>query len=207
MDDYKKITIWENRRRVKLLNEYKVLVSTYFNNIEQSDLSLNVRENEKAKQIRTGINKNLDRIHSFIVLAGINPRINYYPPPAVGGLVVNIDTVNDIFNLHHFQIGPQQLLDFIDRAIGIYENDKRNSLLRTRNPLFWLGLIIDYIVSLPFKIIGYIGFDQNKIESSNIGKIVKGIFYLIVFFSSFLAVLKYLGYLEKFRLLIQRWIK
>jgi len=203
MNDYKKITIWGNHKRVKLLNEFKGLIITYFNNIEQLDWSLNVRENEKAKQMRTEINKNLNKIHSFIVLAGVNPEINYFPPPAVGGVALDIDVVNDIFNLHHFLIDPQQLLDFIDRAIGIYENDRLNSLLRTINPLFWIGLILDYIVSLPFKIIGGIGFDQKKIESSNIGKIVKGILYLIVVFASFLTVLEKLGYLEKLRLLIQ----
>jgi len=148
---YKKISIWENRKRLKLLNEFRNLVITYFNNIE-SDL-FNLRENQQAIEARRKINLLIDKVHFIIRSAGILPLMYYSPPPAVGGLAGNIDLIYNIFNLYRFKIEPQYLLDFIDRAIGIYENDKFNALLRTLNPLFWISLILDYIVSLPFKFV------------------------------------------------------
>lgn len=203
MSYYKKITIWENRNRTKLLIEFRSLVVTYFKNMHIKGFFFDVVENKKARQVRIEINMILDKIYSFILLAGVNPTMPYYPPPVVGGLARNIDMILNIFDLHRYQIKPQQLLNLIERSIGIYENDRLNALLRTVNPFFWLGLILDYIVSLPFKVIGKIGFNQEKIESSITGKIIKGIFYLITFLASFLAVLKYIGYLEKFMSLIQ----
>lgn len=203
----KKITLWENRKRAKLLIDFRGLVVTYFDNLEHSRFGLGVRENEEARQVRSKINMSLHKIHSVIISAGVNPIIYYSPPPAVGGLTENIDLMHNIFNLHRFKIGPQELLDFMDRAIGIYENDRLNALLRTINPLFWLGLILDYIVSLPFKVIGKIGFDQKKIESSIMGKFIKGALYLIMVLAAFLTVLEKIGYLEEFISLIQGWIK
>jgi len=207
MSYYKKITIWENRNRTKLLIEFRSLVVTYFKNMCTSGFFFDVVENKKARQVRIEINMILDKIYSFILLAGVNPTMHYYPPPVVGGLARNIDLILNIFNLHRYQIRPQQLLNLIERSIGIYENDRLNALLRTVNPFFWLGLILDYIVSLPFKVIGKIGFNQEKIESSITGKIIKGIFYLISVLASLLTVLEMIGYLEKFISLIQGWIK
>jgi len=101
-----------------------------------------------------------------------------------------------------FQISEQQLLDSIERAIGIYKNDTTNALLRTYNPFFWLVLILEYIVGLPFKIFGKVGFNQQKIESSLIAKIVKIIFYFIIIFETLTAIIERMGYLPKFILLI-----
>jgi len=98
-------------------------------------------------------------------------------------------------------------LDVIERAIGIYENDRLNALFRTVNPLFWIGLILDYIVSLPFKVIGKVGFNQKKIESLITGRVIKGTLYLIMVLAAFLTVLEKIDYLEKFISLIQGWIK
>lgn len=164
-------------------------------------------ENQQAIETRRQINLLIDKVHFIVMSAGILPVMHYTPPPAVGDLARNIDLIYNIFNLHRFQIEPQYLLDFIDRAIGIYEDDKFNALLRTLNPLFWISLILDYIASLPFKFIGKIGFNQSKVESSVVGRLVKGVFYLITVLASFLTALDLLGYREKFLLLIKSWIK
>lgn len=202
---YKKITIWENRKRTELLVAFRNLVDTYFTNLEDySHLGLDPHENEKAKKARREINMILDKMHSVIILAGVSPTIYYSPPPAIGGLAGTIDLIYNIFNLHHFEIKPENLLDLIDRAVGIYENDRLNAWLRTINPLFWLGLILDYIVSLPFKIIGKIGFNQERVESSIMGRITKGVLYLIIVLAAFLEILEKIGYLEKLKSLIQR---
>ncbi|MCK4532884.1 hypothetical protein KAU39_03795 [bacterium] len=203
MGDYKKITILENRNRTKLLVEFRKNVVNYFDNVEDADIGLGVYENEEAKQLRRTINMNLDRMYSLIILSGVKPVMCYSPPRAIGGFAGDIDLVINIFNLYEFQIDPQQLMDFIDRAIGIYSEDRLNALFRTINPFFWLCLILDYIVGLPFKIIGKIGFNQKKIETSIAGRIIKGVFYLITMLAAFLTVLEKTGYLEKFKSLIK----
>ena len=142
-------------------------------------------------------------MNSVITSAGIK-TVAYYSGGGSGG---SIDLIQNVFNLHYYLIGYEQVLDMVDRAIGVYESDKSNALLRTLNPLFWISLILDYIVSLPFKFVGKMGFNQSRIESSIVGRIVKGIFYLVTVLASFLTALDLLGYREKFLSLIKSWIK
>ncbi len=170
---YRKIPIWENRRRVELLTKFRSLIVEYFNNVS-FEYSIPI-ENRVAKDARRNINLILNEVNSVIISAGIK-TVAYYSGGGSGG---SIDLIQNVFNLHYYLIGYEQVLDMVDRAIGVYESDKSNALLRTLNPLFWISLILDYIVSLPFKFVGKMGFNQSRIESSIVGRIVKGIFYLI----------------------------
>lgn len=196
MSYYKKMTIWQNRKRVKLLADFKELVATYFNNLEHSNVG-DTWENEKAKEYRSEINRVLDKAHSSIISAGISPRLCKATDE------LSIDLINDMFSLGDFHIGPQRLLDIIERAIGKYEDDRLNARLRIINPLFYIGLILEYIVSLPFWVFGKIGLDQEKIESSIPGRIVRGILYLVPVLAALLAILEKKHYLLA---LIQCWI-
>jgi len=198
---YRKIPIWENRRRVELLTKFRSLIVEYFNNVS-FEYSIPI-ENRVAKDARRNINLILNEVNSVIISAGIK-TVAYYSGGGSGG---SIDLIQNVFNLHYYLIGYEQVLDMVDRAIGVYESDKSNALLRTLNPLFWISLILDYIVSLPFKFVGKMGFNQSRIESSIVGRIVKGIFYLVTVLASFLTALDLLGYREKFLSLIKSWIK
>ena len=205
MRKYNKLTIYENAANIRLLSEFRELIIIYFSNLEHS--GFHVDEKDEARRARTKINLSLDKIYLVIRKANVNPSIYYSPPPMIGGLAGNIDLVHNIFNLHNFQIEPQQLNDYLERAVGVYESDKLNAILRTINPLFWLSLLLDYIVSLPFKIIGKMGFNQYEAESSLIGKIIKGFLYLITVSAAFLTVLEKIGCLESFKLLVRGWLK
>ncbi|MBW6470351.1 MAG: hypothetical protein K0A90_03930 [Methanosarcinaceae archaeon] len=99
-----------------------------------------------------------------------------------------IDLVNDIFILYMHEIRPSHLIDYIDRSIGVYEDDKLKSKFRTVNPFFWLGLILDFIINLPFKLIGELGFNKSKFEASFVGKITKLFIQLIAFIASLLTI-------------------
>lgn len=205
MDYYKRITIWDNKKRIELLNNFKELVIAYFKNIKYPEYSVGeYSENDEARKIRSEINMIMDKIYSVVIFAGVSLTVFHAPPPAIGGIAGDIDLLHNIFNLYLFQISEQELLDHIERAIGIYTNDTINALLRTYNPFFWLGLILEYIVRLPFKIFGKVGFNQQKIESSLIAKIVKIIFYFIIIFETLTAIIERMGYLPKFLLLINK---
>jgi len=199
---YKDIPIWENLRRINLLIEFRNLIVEYFNKVEYPgllDYDIEPRENVEVQKIRSKINSILPEAHSIILASGITPNIYYSPPPAIGGIAGPVDMVNNIFHLHRFKINPRHLIDITERSIGIYEKDKNKALLRTINPFYWIVLIIDFIVSIPFRILGRVGFDQEKLEGSFIGKIVKGILYLVSVFAAFLTILEKLGYLEWFK--------
>jgi len=199
---FNRIPIWINLKRMKLLEEFRSLIIEYFKNIEPISY-LKIQENEKALMARTQINYIIDEVHQVILLAGVPTSIFYSPPPAFGGISGDIDLILNIFNLHEFQISPNMLLDLVDRAIGVYERDKIRSIFRTFNPLYWLLLILEYIMSIPFYILGRVGFNQDKLEQSFWGRLIKGLFYLITVLAAFLTALEKLGYLEWFKKLIK----
>lgn len=199
MYNYKKIPIWENTRRLDLLIRLRALVITYFRHAEKKWLETELIEDKTAGVTRVKINRILDEAHKIIEMAGLNPSVPRSLAPDVGGYVTCIDYVQDIFTLHRFHITPKNTLDFIDRAIGIYKNDRWRALIRTINPLFWLALGLDCLARLPFMLLGRLGFNQERAEESIPGKIVKGSLYVTIACALVLTALQSLGYVDWFR--------
>jgi hypothetical protein len=204
---YKKILIWENNRRISSLIEFRSLVVEYFNH-SRSEWMIDSRiEEEPAKNARIKINRLMDEVHDIILCSGINPSITWSPPPAIGGHIKNIDLIQNIFYLHRFQIGGREILDFLERSIGIYERNHKPSLIRTFNPFFYIGRIFDLISELPFFALSKLGFSKEKTETSVIGRLVKGGLYLITVFAALLTVLQLLDYLEPVKIFVHETIK
>lgn len=96
-------------------------------------------------------------------------------------------------------MGEDAVTDIVDRSIGIYQSDLSSCFRRTINPFWWIAKLVTWIVSLPFKLLGTIGFNQKKAEESLLGKIIKGLLYLIMVFASLLTILDLLGLLDGFK--------
>ena len=196
---YKRIPFWINRSRINFLRDFRDFVETYFYNSKADRTGDGRIEEQTAKEARVKINRNMDEVYQVIVLCGVNPRLTYTPPPAIGGYAQNIDVIHNIFNLNHFSIPPDPIFDFIDRAIGIYEKNHSKSIVRTFNPFFWISELLIYVARLPFKLKGRLGFDQEKAEQSLIGRILKGILYIVTLLASLLTVLHLLDLLTYVR--------
>lgn len=196
MTYFTKILPRENNSRLDRLAEFRDLVIQYFDNTRAEWMVDEPIEQLAAKKARVKINRTIDGIHDIMLYAGINPSLRYTPPPAIGGYSQNIDIVNNIFNLHRFRISPDNLLDFIDRAIGIYENNANSAVLRAVNPFFYLGLVLDLVARIPFVLLGRVGFNRQKAEESLAGRLSKGIIYIITALAALLTVLQLLDCLE-----------
>lgn len=189
MKPYNKIPFWENRKRIDKLEEFRQLFVDYFNIVY---LRMNEYvENEEAKNIRSEINFIIDNAYSIIIASGINTNVYYTHSPASGGRREVIDLITNIFNLGMYDITPSQVLDIIDRSIGIYYHNINDSILRTINPFYWFGLVLDYFASLPFTLIGKMGYNQSEIETSSLGKTLKGVVYLVEVLVSILTLYIY----------------
>ena len=199
MKSYNNIAIVENRRRLKRLVEFRILVGVYFDNSKANWQTDSRHESAEAVEARRKINRMLDEIHDIILCTGIVPAVVYRAAPVAGGYVNRVDLVQNIFNLHQFEIDQDPLVDFLDRSIGVYESDKTMCWIRTFNPFHYLGKILDLISALPFKLIGKIGFDETKAESSVLGKLVKGLLYLISSVAALLTILEILGFTDPVR--------
>ena len=203
MKIYTKILYWENRNRLRKLNSFRALVIDYFDNSRAEWMVQERIEQPPAQLARVQINRLVDGIHDILYCAGISPVIRYTPPPAVGGHIQKIDILHNIFNLTGYSISSSNLLDYLDRAIGIYEGDKGPAILRTINPFFYLGIVLDWIVRFPFNLIGRAGFNREKIEESIAGRVTKVVLYVSTVSASTLTVLQLLDHLEPVKTFIK----
>lgn len=193
MNPYTQIPFWESRKRQKELSEFRKLVADYFNGLEYDYMGDPIVD-EEGMRVRSVINKKIDSIGYIIKFAGINTKVTHYPAPAVGGPITTIDVIENTFNLRSFGIMPVEILDQIDKALGVYEADFISSIIRTFNPFFWLWKLFMWLASLPFKLLAHAGFDVVKMQGTFLGKTLKLISDFVVLFGGILVILQTLGY-------------
>ena len=196
MKEISKITVWENARRVEKLIKFRALLEKYFTNCTTGYLPTDICENTEAKEARVDINLCLDECNEIIMKTGILPIIIWTPPPSISRGKIEVNTILSLFMISEYQIQPRTVLDFCERAIGIYRSNHRPSRRRTFNPFFWIGTFATGLVELPFKFLGELGFSQSRIESSLIGRVTKGTLYLITVLAAMLTILHFLDLLE-----------
>ena len=197
MRHYTKILVWENNKRLKKINEFRELVIAYFDNARANWNRDPIVSELTAPEARRRINESMQEVHSIILHAGMSPTVKWVPPAIIGGNVQNVNLIQDIFNLDgFFEIEPDHVLDLIDRSIGLYDSNRKWARVRVFNPLFYVGLVFDFVSDLPFVALGKLGFNHQKARSSRIGRLVKGVLYLITGFAAFLTILHFLEFLE-----------
>ena len=162
MRHYTKILICENKRRLNKLIDFREFVFAYFDN-GRTEWNMDSKNNEiTAPEARKRINRSVKEVHSMIVQSEINPILTWMAPPTAGGYSVNINLIANIFNLHEFQIDPPLVLDVINRTIGIYQSNHKKARARACNPLFYVGLVLDFISDLPFIALGNLALTAKK---------------------------------------------
>lgn len=207
MRHYEKILIWENKRRILRLEEFRSLIVEYFNNSHVYRRAEERTEEPNAQVARVKIHRSMEEIHKIIVFSNINPLIIWSPPPMIGGNTKHIYPIQNFFNLHRFDLGCNDILGFVDRSIGIYELNQSAALIRTLNPFFYIGRLIEWIVELPFLALAKLGLDRGRAESSILGKFIKGMLYLITVIAALLTTLQLLGYLDPVKVFLDGLIK
>ena len=202
MKHFKKITYMENRNRITILSDFRLMLEKYFG----IGPCQGKKDIENVTELRKSINQNTHKVISILVVADSLPTFSIRP--AFSNVVLeNVDIFSNIFRLDEISVEPIILFDVLDRAIGLYCDDKRNAIIRTFNPFFWIGLVLDYIVSLPFAFIGNLGFDEQKAESSLIGKIIKGLGWIITIGAAITTILGGLGCLSYLKHIVKDLIK
>ena len=203
---YNKILYWENRNRVKELNDFLELLGEYLlANDEMNRKNVSDKNKSDWMSSRQKVNKKLYHVRDIVKFSSVNYIITYTPPPMIGGYVQSIDIFLNINNLDRYNIQPITIFDTINRAIGVYEEDKRKSFVRTLNPFFYAGELLNQMAELPIVIFGKFGGNTVKAKGSILGKIAKGTTWLFSLVGCIWAILKIaelLGYLDKIKYLL-----
>ncbi len=172
------ITVFELKLRLADLAAFRKLVAA------TPDYAGKVPSEDRAQ-----INKAVPRIAEILSDAGHYPLLIIREAPVSGGrLFPPVDALDGLFTTNYFCEFRERVIDCIDKATGSYELDLPASKVRTYNPIWWLWRAVSWASSLPFRLIGWAGFDADAAESSGVGKVVK-IILAIAGIASFLAAL------------------
>lgn len=187
-NDFRSLTIFGNKSNQNILEDFRGLVNSYFNNISRDSYSSEgFTENTIAREARYKINLGLKRIIRASYYAKIDPSMLYSPP--IGGRIQgHVNLLENIFVLIRMDINPQFLDDFLLRVLGVYQDDQRSALFRTFNPFFWLNQLLLLVTHVPFVVLGSVGFNEQKIEDSFLGRLIRFLVYVVVSLGSVLAV-------------------
>jgi hypothetical protein len=184
----KDLTFWQNRKRVEVLVEYRNSVVEYFNGYVPRGLNDPTLTSD-ARNARQRINRLHPNVTAFLRDAGIRCVITEFPAPAFGGFVKEFNIIDNIYDLRQLRVDPNRVLDFVERAIAVYEDDFGAARLRTFNPFFWIRKGLTAISAVPFAILENAGFHGKKLEDSFIGKLVKLLTELVALLTGMVGLL------------------
>lgn len=195
MKKYNEITFFTNKYRIEKLIDFINLVVSWSDSVEREFIRTN--ETDQSIVYRNQISRLIPEIYEIVRSAWVPHVIeNNFQ-----GRSVTIELVNNIFNFHRQQLSIQYLIDCLNQAIWVYENDRTSSIIRTINPFFWIGKIIKFIVSIPFKFLvssWIISVDSE--ESSWIVRLLKStgalIAWVILIVGWAISITKELGHLD-----------
>jgi hypothetical protein len=139
-------------------------------------------------------------------MAGIVTVLTWTPPPAVGGYVQNIDLFLNLFSLDRYQVDYRLVTDLLSRTLGVYERNKTTALWRSINPLTYIGFAVEWLASLPFRLLGRAGFDGARAEQSLFGRIVKLVIEIVVVLGSAATILEFIGWTDRVRAILAPYL-
>jgi len=205
-----KTNIWGNRRRIRKLKEFHTLIDCYYRNLVR-DWDGTLCESTQAIQARSAANDILDEIHGYLCQADVNPVGYCTPPPAIGGYAKHVDVIYNVFRIHKYDMPHVEVLDMVERAIGIYKRDYLGAWIRTFSPFHWLNELIAFVAGIPFNLLVSAGVNRSKVESNTLARLVKGTFFflgaLITYIGGVLAIADKLGYLGQVKAYIRALLR
>ena len=161
MTHFKKKTFFENRYSIKKLTEFRNLTEKYFSP------NLGVQQEQN---IRPEINKLIVLIEKIIKEAdipiSITHRFTIYE-------TIKLNLLSNFFELEDYKISSQEVIDLIDKAIGVYFYDKIPSIIRTVNPIFWFVKCLDFIFNTLFYLLQNAGFQTEEMKTGLAIKLLK----------------------------------
>lgn len=163
MEAYNKITYFGNKNRIKELTAFRNNIEIYFNNIKCPKYwSFEHILNEISTEKRKEINLKLYKIKEIILASWIPSTIYYQSPLATWWVKWNICILENLSQSFYYNFNKEMYFDLIDRTLWVYNENKKDSILRVISPIFWLNKIITYIWLIPYKIITNSWFSINK---------------------------------------------
>ena len=196
LNRYKDTTFWENQRRLRELNNFHSNVISYFDGPNGTSAIARQNEGGESGKCRQDINLSIIEVRDIVKASGVADMVAWTPPPAIGGNTQRVGLFDDLFYLKQYEIPASSVVDVLERSIGVYIADQRNSLWRTLNPVWWIFKAVKWLSRIPFILIDAAGFDADRAEHSVPGRLFKMATASIMVAAALLTILDLIGWLD-----------
>lgn len=170
MKAYDRITFLRNRVRARDLRRFRDQVEAYFEQAAYDVDDLPV-DWEGARAARSQINRMLPRVMQIVRAAGLGASPETTDPgPQVG----EPEVLRKIFSTRYADGGFQEVLDFIDMALGVYDANVYGALARTVNPYHYAATLLGFVAGIPRRVLGAIGLRRRRpprMASSDVARV------------------------------------
>jgi hypothetical protein len=195
--EHNKIPIWENKRRIKELQFFREIYLLGVFGTTQLLTSAATGKPFTAEECRSEINRRLPAVKEMVRLAGIS-ALRDWPTIRKDDSPARVDVLEQIWYVEKLRLSFRAPSDVVDEAIGVYQADQSYSWIRTCNPFFWLGRLIDWLVGGAFNVVALFGGNPQAARNSptgrfifGVGKIICGLIFLL---AATCTVIEFLGF-------------
>lgn len=202
LTDYKDITVWENRRRLRELYAFHGNIIKYFNCQRGLSSATRKSEPEEKEEYRRQINLSLIEARDITRASRVSDAVVWSPPRAIGGEIRRIGLLDDLFYLDQYLIPDKSVVDMLEQSIGVYAADQKNACWRTFNPGWWIFRLLKWLPRIPFMLIGSAGFDAHQAESSLAGRLLKIAIQSVIVVAALITILSLIGWLDEAMILV-----
>lgn len=179
---------WQARSGLKRIVEFCNLYVKFAN------LTLDVGQQatipellQQMARLAPSVQRDLDRV-------GQGYRI-LQDAPALGGRKQLFEVTTLAYSPRiagNYNIAPSDMVLQFQRAIGEYERSITPAFWNLFNPFWWIRELIAAVASIPFYLFGLAGFNQQRAESSRLGRMVKLIEELVLFGAALATIIQLL---------------
>lgn len=152
MKPHDRLTIFRNLHRVSELRTFRELVERYFVCAER-DVNDTPADWEGAQAARARINQMLPRIIQVVNAAGLSGTAVTTPTTDPGYALGRAEILHQIFSSRYGDGGEQEIYDFLDMVLGVYQGGRYAAMVRTINPLYYAGSLLGFIARAPKRIL------------------------------------------------------
>ena len=152
MKPHDRLTIFRNLHRAGELRTFRELVERYFVCAER-DVNDVPADWEGALAARARINQMLPRIIPIVNAAGVSGLPGGIPTTDPGYAVGRGEVLHQIFSARYGDGGEQEIYDFLDMVLGVYEGGRYAAMIRTINPLYYAGSLLGFVARAPKRLL------------------------------------------------------
>lgn len=187
-----RLPIWLNWHRRRVLTSYRARYAEYVERVRYEAFPFRTVEDDRARELRSDLEEESGRVARMTSAAGVPGRERWVPGRSTGS-VERVDLVEAAFTPDEHNVNGSDVLDVLDDAIGRYRRGRWGAWLRTFNPLYWLGTLLDAAEIVPFVALRRLGVDGRAAAASVPGRIFRTGLRAAVLLGGFLAVAWALG--------------